>query len=195
MKTTMLVILMAIIANGAFAQSETAKKEKTHVSLEIDPATFAFKGYSAHIRVQPKTSEHLLLGAGVYAMDMPATLVDMNKENADLDWKVRINLGTGLFTEYYFKEVNSKFFTGFQLSTQEFKIENESLSGSSKYINALLMGYGGYALKPFSFPLYFKFWGGLGYTSKIKGENVIEGKEYDIAPITFFGTLHIGYTF
>jgi hypothetical protein len=57
------------------------------------------------------------------------------------------------------------------------------------------MGYGGYTLQPFNFPLYFKAWGGVGYTSKIGGTNVLGDQEYDISPIAVFVTLHLGYTF
>ena len=42
---------------------------------------------------------------------------------------------------------------------------------------------------------YIKPWAGIGYTSKIAGTNQLEGKEYNIAPITMFATLHVGYTF
>jgi hypothetical protein len=56
------------------------KAKKWKVSLEIDPATFAFGRYGAHIRFQPKSCDHLLFGAGVFAMDMPDVLVNLNEK-------------------------------------------------------------------------------------------------------------------
>jgi hypothetical protein len=188
-------LLMGLSFSTLSAQSLEPQERKTKFSIEIDPATFAFGGYSAHLRIQPKSSDHLLLGMGIYAMDLPSVFVDINSKNAGRGWKTRINRGIGAFGEYFFGEVNKKFFVGSQVSTQEFLIEKQGVEGSQKFNNALLMGYGGYSIQPFSFPLYFKAWGGLGYTTKLTGENVLEGETYHIAPLSVFATLHIGYTF
>jgi len=108
---------------------------------------------------------------------------------------VRLNSGVGLFGEYHFSETNKKWYVGAQLALQEYKIQKDFYDGESKYSNVLLMALGGYTLQPFEFPVYFKFWGGLGYTGQVSGENTIGNAEYDIAPLLMFGALHIGYTF
>jgi hypothetical protein len=171
------------------------EKNKPEVSIELDPATFVFGGYSAHLRLKPANSKHMLYGVGIYAMNMPSVFVDLNEKNADMGWDVRINNAVGLFGEYHFSEVNRKFFVGTQVGVQEFRIENEGTPGKETFTNALLMGYGGYTLQPFDQPIYFKFWGGAGYTTKLSGENNLQNEEYDIAPVSIFATLHVGYTF
>jgi hypothetical protein len=190
-----LVFIFGMSYYKATAQSTDPTNGKTKFSIEIDPATFAFKGYSAHLRIQPGPCNHLLYGVGIYAMDMPVFFVDMNSNNADKGWKVRINNAIGIFGEHHFHEVNRGFFVGSQISAQQFLIKNENQPGEEKFINGLIMGYGGYTLQPFKFPLYFKVWGGVGYTSKMSGKNVLGGNEYDISPISVFATLHVGYTF
>jgi hypothetical protein len=197
MKKTITTIAMATLLLSVWTVSaqEANDGQKTKFSLEIDPATFAFGGYSAHIRLQPANSEHLLAGVGIYAMDLPAAIVNFNPENKDLGWKVRINKGYGLFGEYHFSEVNKKWFVGAQTSIQEFKIEHEKETRSQSFTNWLAMGYGGYTFQPFEFPLYFKTWAGIGYTNRYKGSNKINTRTYDVAPITMFATLHIGYSF
>ncbi|HHH50615.1 MAG TPA: hypothetical protein ENK52_06520 [Saprospiraceae bacterium] len=177
-----------------FAQQGKEQTNKTELSIEIDPATFALNGFAFHLRIKPKNSEHLLVGLGTYAMDFPSVLIDLNSTNKDKGWDVRLNQGYGLFGEYHFSEVNKKWYVGAQVAVQEFKIQKDFFEGESKYSNILLMGLGGYTLQPFDFPLYFKFWGGVGYTGKIAGENFIGNAEYDISPILIFGALHIGYT-
>jgi hypothetical protein len=92
--------------------------------------------------------------------------------------KVRLNQGTGLFLEHHFTEVNKKFFVGGQLSIQQYKIEKDFYDGDEKFTNALIMGYGGYTLQPFEFPLYFKLWGGIGYNNKISGSNELGDIKY-----------------
>lgn len=190
------IIMMFLMSISISAQEkEISAKNKTEYSIEIDPFTFAFKGYGVHLRLQPKNSEHLLMGIGAYAMDMPDALVDFNKNNKGKGWNVRLNQGYGLFGEHHFSEVNKKWFVGAQIGIQEYKIENETVEGSEKFTNILAMGYFGYTIKPFKNNLYLKPWAGIGYTSKISGNNKLGALEYDIAPITMFVTLHIGYTF
>lgn len=190
-----IVVVLGVLSHKTLAQSQEQAVGKTKFSIEIDPATFVFNGYSAHLRIQPKASNHLLYGIGFYAMDMPSFFVDMNSDNADKGWQVRINSAAGIFGEYHFSEVNKGFFVGSQISAQQFLIKNENELVEEKFTSGLVMGYGGYTLQPFKFPLYFKAWGGVGYTSKISGENVLGGNEYEISPISVFATLHVGYTF
>lgn len=190
-----IAVILGILSFEATAQDANQPIKETKFSVEIDPATFAFKGYSAHLRIQPKSCNHLLYGVGIYAMDMPTFFVDMNSNNADKGWQVRINKAVGLFGEHHFSQVNKGFFVGSQISAQEFLIKNDNHTGEEKFTNGLIMGYGGYTLQPFKFPLYFKAWGGVGYTSKISGNNILGEQEYDISPISVFVTLHVGYTF
>ena len=192
------VLIIALISSniGIYAQKNEQKQNKTEISVEIDPATFGFKGYGIHLRIKPKNTEHLLIGIGAYAMDFPNVLVDMNKNNKDKGWNVRLNQGYGLFGEHHFSEVNKKWFVGGQLAIQEYKIENKTISNHSEnFTNSLMMAYGGYTWQPFDFGFYIKPWAGIGYTSKISGTNSLNNSEYDISPIMMFATLHLGYTF
>ena len=194
-KLLLTAVLATVMSASVYAQeSDTTSSSKTEYSLEIDPLTFGLNGYGIHLRIKPKNSQHLLLGIGAYAMDFPSVLVDLNENNKGMGWHVRLNQGYGLFGEYHFSEVNKKWFVGAQLAYQEFKIEKDFYDGESKFSNVLVMGMGGYTLQPFEFPLYFKFWGGVGYTDKVSGENTIGNAEYDISPVLLFGALHIGYT-
>jgi hypothetical protein len=171
------------------------KPDRNRISIEIDPATFAFGGYSAHLRIQPKGNQHLLLGLGTYAMDMPSFLVDLNAENKGENWDVRIRQAYGLFGEHHFSEVNRKWFIGAQAGVQAFRVEKESVEGKGEFTNLLLMGYGGYTWKPFDNPFYIKTWAGMGYTAKMSGENRLGKEEYDVSPITMFVTVHLGWSF
>jgi hypothetical protein len=195
LKTIILTTILAIALNLQSSAQVVSNNDKTKFSIEIDPATFAFNGYGVHFRLQPKGSEHLLVGFGTYAMNMPDALVNFNKNNKNKGWNVRISQGHSLFGEYHLTEVNRKWFLGTQIGIQEFKIKKANLIGSEKFTNILAMGYFGYTIKPFKNSLYIKPWAGIGYSSKISGSNILGTSEYDIAPITMFATFHIGYTF
>ncbi len=189
------VLFLATMVFALHAQEAVRTPFKTTLSLEIDPATFFFNGYSAHVRLQHPAFSHLLWGGGVYAMNLPAALVNMNSDNRNEDWKVRIQLGTGLFAEHHFSTINRGWFAGMQTSLQSLRIQRDELSNASDFLNVLLMPYGGYTLQPFEIPLYIKFWAGLGYTSKVSGTTSLGGKVYEVSSVTGFATLHFGYTF
>jgi len=199
MKTISITLLVIFCLSTSKSEAQNTiqnTKNKTTFSIETDPSTFALGGYAIHIRIKPKNSQHLLIGAGSYATDFPGFLVNMNSENKDKGWNVRINSAYSLFGEYYFKEANSKWFLGLQAGVQNYKNSNDNVPNQeSKYSNLLIMPSIGYNWAPFSFPLYVKPWFGIGYTSKISGSNSIGDLTYDISPIVPFIALHIGYTF
>lgn len=194
-RTALAVLTIFSIVTTELKAQDKTMEDKTTFSIETDPSTFAFKGYAFHIRIKPKNSKHLVIGAGTYALDLPSILVDMNANNKDKGWNVRINGAYSLFGEYYFKEANSKWYVGLQAGIQNYKNSNDNISTKeSKYSNLLLMPFIGYNWQPFKFPLYFKPWFGLGYTSKVSGSNSIDNLDYNISPLIPFVTLHLGYT-
>jgi hypothetical protein len=196
-KTISLALLIIIgLSTTQLKAQEKPIENKTTFSIETDPSTFLFKGYALHIRIKPKNSEHLVVGAGTYALDMPSFLVNMNKDNKDKGWNVRINSAVSLFGEYYFKEANNKWFVGLQAGIQNFKNTNDAFAGiESKYSNLLVMPSIGYNWRPFKNGFYIKPWVGLGYTTKTSGDNSINTLNYKISPVANFVTFHIGYTF
>lgn len=195
MKTISLAMLTIIGLSTAVKAQNTTTENKTTLSIETDPSTFAFKGYAFHIRIKPKSSGHFVIGAGTYALDLPSMLVDMNADNKNKGWTVRINSAYSLFGEYYFKKANSKWFVGVQTGIQNYKNINDNIvNKESKYSTLLVMPSIGYNWHPFKFPLYVKPWFGLGYTSKISGDNFVDNLKYNISPLVPFVTLHVGYT-
>ncbi len=197
MKTTFTILLFCVLSiQNLIAQTGIKPQEnKIKFSLEIDPATFFMKGYGLHLRIQPKTCDHLLFGLGAYSLDLPKAMVDFNKENKGKGWDVRIQHGLSLFGEHHFTTVNQKWFIGAQAGVQKFRLKQEHSENETTYSNALAMTYVGYTFNPFNNNIYIKPWVGLGYTTKISGENTLNNQSYDIAPLTYFATLHIGYTF
>lgn len=188
------ICTMLFCGNNFSNAQETTTKAK--LSLEIDPVTFVYKGYGIHLRLQPKNSKHFLFGVGAYALDVPKYLVNLNEENKEKGWDIRLNQGYSLFVEYHFKEVNRKWLVGAQVALQQTKIENENIVGREKYTNFLVMGYFGYTIKPFEKNnFYIKPWAGIGYNSKVVGTNILGNATYDNPPISFLATLHLGYTF
>jgi hypothetical protein len=188
-------IAACVIACVSF--SNMYAQEKTIFSIETDPSTFIFKGYSLHLRVQPAASERFLIGVGTYAMNMPDMVVDLNKENRDEGWNVRIRSAYAAYGEYYFRKANDRWFVGEQLGIQNFKVTNDTevIADEARFTNFLAMTYIGYSWHPYKGSFYVKPWAGLGYTKKVDGNTNVGSMNYDVAPIFPFVTFHIGYSF
>lgn len=121
-KTISLAMLTIIgLSTTTVKAQDKTTESKTTLSIETDPSTFLFKGYAFHIRIKPKNSKHFVIGAGIYALDLPSIMVDRNKDNKTKGWNVRINSAYSFFGEYYFNEANSKWFVGLQTGVQNYK--------------------------------------------------------------------------
>ena len=194
-KISIALLIIFSIANQSLMAQPNSTENKITFSIETDPSTFLFKGYAIHFRIKPKNSKHLLIGAGAYALDLPNVMVDLNADNKQKGWNVRINSAYSIFGEYYFKEANSKWFLGLQTGVQNYKNTNDNISNAeSKYSNLLIMPSVGYTWQPFKVPFYIKPWAGLGYSTKLSGENSVDNLTYNISPLVPFLTLHVGYT-
>lgn len=191
----LLGLLWVSVTLSLQAQSPDFPSQKIEWAVEIDPLTFGFRGYGVHLRVSPPQTERLLLGVGAYAMDFPAALVDLNEKNKGEGWQVRVQQGVGLFGEHHFAGVHQGWFVGGQLGLQAFDIENDGLKGKNSFTNVLVMAHGGYTWEPFGRGFYLKPWAGVGFTSRLSGENRLESQDYDIAPLSGFAALHVGYRF
>jgi hypothetical protein len=195
MKTYHKLFLAALFITGMHGALQA--QDRTVLSVETDPSTFLFEGYSIHLRLQPKGSERWLVGAGSYGMKMPDLMVDLNKNNKDEGWNVRIKNAFALFGEYYFNEANQRWFVGEQAGIQNYKIRNEQeqLAGPAEFRNLLFLTYVGYSWHPYKGSFYIKPWAGLGYSKQISGSTTVGTMEYDNAPLFPFVTFHIGYSF
>ena len=189
MKHTILFMIIYVLLNH---HNITAQHKSHQIDLEIDPATFVLNGYSIHVRYSAPQWDHLSIGLGGYAMDMPDVLVNFNPKNQRKNWDVRLNKGLGVFAEYHVNKINDGFFIGSQFGWQAYKIEKNQFHES--YNTLLVMAHGGYVLPMFD-RFYLKPWAGIGYVSKLSGQTIVDDTTYSVAPITGFATLHIGYRF
>ena len=187
-------LVLKSIAAATILLSTTlqASEPEGSFSIEVDPATYAFSGYALHLKKNFAALPHWQFGVGAYAMDFPDVLVDLNDKNKNLDWEQRLSLGVGLFVDYFFEENQEGLFIGGQLAYQEYDVTRYGTS--SEYTTMLSMGYVGYQYY-FYDNFYLKPWGGLGYQNKISGSSIVNGQEFDVAPLLVFAALHVGYKF
>jgi len=159
--------------------------------VETDPSTFALGGFAAHLRLQPKDFP-VALGVGVYALDLPAFLVDLNPANRG--WKSRIELGAAAFGDYYFSGQPRGLFAGVELAAMEYRY-TDAQGGAARATNLLVMPRVGYLWRPFEkLGLYLLPWAGLGLTGQVLGSAAVDAdSQYAVSPLVPFGALHVGW--
>jgi hypothetical protein len=190
-------LLFAFLITSCCGILSVNAQQKTRISVETDPSTFILKGYALHVRIQPASCNKWLIGAGTYGLQLPDKIVDLNANNKNEGWNVRIRSAYALYGEYYFREANKRWFIGEQIGIQNFRVANdqEAAATSANFRNLLLMTYIGYSWHPWKGQFYIKPWAGLGYTNKISGSTTVGTMNYDVAPLFPFVTFHVGYTF
>lgn len=179
------VLATLFLLLGSLIQAEDLKG----YSVEIDPSTYIFNGYSIHLK---KDVANWQLGIGTYAMDFPDALVNLDGKNKDRGWKVKLNSAIGVFADYYPNEKKKGWFSGLQIAQQNYQLTRNS--SDANYDVLLVMGSIGYRYNVTEH-FYLKPWAGIGYVSKISGTNSIGDTTYDIPNIVPFMTLHAGYAF
>jgi hypothetical protein len=190
MKRAWLVLPFSIAA-ALPARSAAAD---TSVMVETDPTTFVFGGFAAHARVVPGQG-HVAMGGGVYALNFPGFLVDMNPNDKGAGWNVRLQLGGALFGDYYFRPNGDGWFVGAEAALQQFHYTNDHAPGDATATNLVLMPRGGYQWRPFDAGFYVMPWVGLGYQTQIAGSRQVGPRTYDLFPVIPYAAVHVGWRF
>jgi hypothetical protein len=166
------------------------------VYVETDPATFAFRGYSAHLRASPAAHPRWVIGAGAYGLDLPAPMTELAPSNRDEGWDVRITLGYGLFVDRFLRAPGTGPFAGVQVAAQHLRIRNHSLDpADARAVTLLAMPRVGYLWRPFEAGFYLSGWLGLGVTGVVAGDTTVGSDRYRVLPIIPYAAVHVGWSF
>jgi hypothetical protein len=168
-------------------------RERPIVLVETDPATFAFSGYAAHVRVAPGGSGWTL-GAGVYGQSIPSFVTELGAGNRGGDWTLDLRNGYGLFVDRHFAGTPRGPFVGAQLALQRWELGREATSEIHEYGTLLVMGRFGTLWHPFESGFYIEPWVGVGPSVKIYGSTTIGDRHYTPLPVLAFGAVHVGWT-
>ncbi len=167
---------------------------QAQIDIEIDPATYVFKGDSLHVKLTTTNAPQWRWGLGTYSLELPSALVETNQQNKPGNWTVDIHRAYGLFTEYYLNPEQTGWFIGGQVSEQTFRVINPT-QAASEFTNGLLMVNLGYKWAIADSAFYLLPWAGLGYTQTTGNNPSRLAAGFDVDPFTAFMSVHIGYEF
>jgi hypothetical protein len=201
-----LLFIFGISSFRASAQT-TEQKNKSEFMVEIDPLPYIMGGAGGHFGWSPKKSKHFTFGLSFIAQtNYPKTFVELDSKNKEMGWSVKINQGMGLWTHYYFDIKNKAWFVGMQFFTQEMELTNDNFPRETDRTNTILIAaQAGYLWYPFKKErFYLRPWAGFGYQSVISGtiepdkvdpDLRIGDKEYHLATLMPFASIHFGFRF
>lgn len=166
----------------------------TELLLETDPVTFALGGFAAHLRVAPGLTRGWVFGAGVYRMELPEPMIELDPQNRGEGWQSELRLGTGVFVDRYLSG-NGGAFVGGQLAVQQYRLGRRGVTGQGDYTAGLAMARLGYLWQPArELGFYVMPWVGAGAVATLGGDSRRLGDErYRVLPAIAFGTLHVGW--
>ncbi|NDY92229.1 hypothetical protein [Ideonella livida] len=163
--------------------------------LEVDPATFALKGYSLHVRVPLNGSEEArrwTVGVGGYAMEFPSAMRGMAVKNAASSTEIEIERGAAVFIDRYLDQPLQGWFTGLELGRQRYKLSDGAQV--ERYDATVAMPRLGYHFK-LDGGWYVLPWVGVGFVDTDRDELNVGGRTVKPRSTLAFATVHVGYAF
>lgn len=183
-------IVLPLLVILAVSRGAHAGPPRRAVMVEVDPSTFVLGGFSAHVRFEPRPAQRWLVGAGLYALDLPSLVVDLNPANRDEAWDVRFRLGYGVFVDRLLGHGRGGPSVGIQVALQHMGAGQPNAE-QARFVNALVMPRVGYTVHPFDGRFYVFGWLGVGATGTVAGRT----GGYDVFPAVAFAAVHAGMRF
>jgi hypothetical protein len=167
-----------------------AAPARAEVLVETDPSTFVLGGFAAHVRAAPASTPRWTYGLGVYALDLPAPMVDLDAADRGHGWSVRYRLAYGVFVDRYLgARRDAGPFVGLQLALHHVRAARPG--ERDLFVDGLAMPRLGYTWFPGVGQLYVMGWLGVGATAPLAGQT----GTYDVFPVIAFGAIHVGWRF
>lgn len=188
MQKIMFIFVFGLLVSGS------NKIWADNFALEVDPATYVFGGYSAHLKYH--FAEKWELGLGTYAMTFPNLMNGLAISPTRSTTNLRITSAYALFIDRYLVESNQGLVVGMQFASQHFRLTDSTYSPqSSTYNTTLVMPRIGYKYQFGTSGFYVLPWMGVGYLAPSNSSATIGTQAFKIKNLLPFATIHIGYSF
>jgi len=198
MKTSLFYSALLVVlfqASHADAEPPNPASSETRLMLETDPATFVLDGFAVHSRLEHPRARGWSLGLGLYSLEYPSLLVELDPENRDEGWRARMRIGYGAFLDRHFGTRRSSPFVGVQLAVQRFELARDKTTAPKDLAVGLAMARLGYRWFPTDAEFYVMPWAGAGVSVALSEPVEIDNETYNVRPLTLFATAHVGWRF
>jgi hypothetical protein len=191
MKTLLIVVAVTLASSVAVAD------DKTRISVDTDPSTFLFSGYSFWAMAKPAHTDHLRVGVGGFGLDFPSFIVPTLNRSGEDGWDLSVRAVMG-FAGYQFGNRRG-FYVGAYSGYLESRHRRDDTMGVADRHNITLLPTAGYQWFPFSTGAlkgaYLQPWIGATIWIPVGGTTKLGTHEFKDPHVIPLAAFHIGYEF
>jgi len=180
------------------ATASTAAAEAPLVHAEVDPLTFALRGYGGQIGLRHPALRGVRLAVASFALDVPDVI---ERHDGNAGWDKRVRPSAALYALYYTAAPGHD---GFALGAslrylrpRYINLDGDGPAGAplphadvEELSPELIVGY---QWHPFDGVFYVQPWAALGITAWRRGEPRVDGWVYDEPTVSPFFTVNLGW--
>lgn len=190
------LIALVIVLTAATARADDAPSWK--VSVDTDPTTFAFDGFSGWVMTKPAHTEHVRFGIGGFGLQFPSFLTPHLNGTGEDGWTLDVRAVMG-FAGYMFGDRSGLYVGAYSGYLQSRHRRDDSPGMTASEDNLTVLPTVGYQWFPFHrgalAGAYLQPWAGATIWIPVGGSTTVGThtfKDPHIIPIAAF---HVGYEF
>jgi hypothetical protein len=181
----------------AHADDVVSAAKPWRLSIDTDPSTFAFNGFSAWVMTKPRGTEHLRLGVGTFGLEFPSFLVPTLNRGSEDGWDLTAR-AVMAFGGYMFGD-RKGFYVGSYAGYLQSRHERDDMPGVAVRHNITVLPTAGYQWFPFSTGAlrgaYVQPWVGATIWFPVGGTSSLGTHEFKDPHVIPLAALHLGYEF
>jgi hypothetical protein len=191
------VALSRPAATATPTPTPTSDATPWRVSLDTDPSTFAFSGFSGWAMAKPAGTHHLRVGVGGFGLDFPSFLVPtLNRAGGD-GWNLSVRAVMG-FAGYQLGD-RKGFYVGAYTGYLESRHTRGDVMGTADRHNVTVLPCAGYQWFPFASGAlkgaYVQPWVGATIWIPVGGTTTLGGHTFKDPYVIPLAAAHLGYEF
>ena len=191
----LLIALVSITtATPALALADDAP---WRVSVDTDPSTFAFSGFSGWAMAKPAGTQHVRVGVGGFGLEFPSFLVPHLNRSSEDGWALEVRAVMG-FAGYMFGD-RKGFYVGAYAGYLNSRHRRDDMPGVADQHNVTILPTAGYQWFPFSRGAlrgaYVQPWVGATIWIPAGGTSTLGTHTFKDPHVIPLAALHLGYEF
>lgn len=179
------------------ATPEVRDDAPLRVSVDTDPSTFLFGGYSGWVMAKPPGLHHLRIGVGGFGLDFPSALVPHLNRAGEDGWALRVRAAMA-FVGYQAGD-RAGFYVGAYTGYLESRHTRSDVMGTADRHNLTILPCVGYQWFPFATGAlrgaYVQPWAGATIWIPVGGTTSLGGHTFRDPYVIPIAAAHLGYEF
>ena len=196
---TLLITFSLLASSSAFAEepAKPADISTWKISIDTDPSTFAFSGFSGWVMAKPAHTRHLRIGVGGFGLEFPSFLTPHLNGTGEDGWTLDVRAVMG-FGGYMFGDRGGLYIGAYSGYLQSRHSRDDMLGVATKD-NITVLPTIGYQWFPFHDGAlkgaYLQPWAGATVWIPVGGTTTLGTQTFKDPHVIPLAAFHLGYEF